>query len=155
MRDTRDSYNKLAPIRVVSGLHHANGKIVMGKRKLIGLRPGLWELPGGKVDYIGDYEEEPRKALAREWEEELGHRIDSFNIGPLLASATLETELTFVVELYPIYNLPKGAELRPIVHDELQWVDPLDAVTRYPCSPAFYLHYRAIISWIAWDRRPR
>lgn len=47
--------------RVVSGALIHDGRVLMGLRKKSGLRPDLWELPGGKVDP----DESPHEALRR------------------------------------------------------------------------------------------
>ena len=133
----------LFPIRVASGLAiDLSGKILMGKRKSTGLRPGLWELPGGKVER-GETSEE---ALCREWLEELGVVLSKRHVGFLLAASELLVEHTFLVELYPVY-LPSAVEPQALDHSELAWVDLEQAIAHLPCSPAFYLHYRAILAW--------
>jgi 8-oxo-dGTP pyrophosphatase MutT (NUDIX family) len=136
-------------IRVASGLAVLPGRhsILMGKRRPDKLRPNLWELPGGKIEMRGNFEESPRDALIREWKEELDVTLHPPFIGPILASSTLETEDTFIVELYPVL-IGKDFAPRAIDHAELRWVEPEDAVKDLPCSPAFYLHYRAIVAWV-------
>lgn len=129
---------------VVSGMAVWDGKVMMGKRRATGRRPELWELPGGKVE-TG---EEPKVALSREWREELDLVVV---VGDWIATTPiLDLEVRFVVELYHVELVPHD-EPKALDHDAIGWWDPAHAVERLPCSPAFYLHYPAIRTWL--DRR--
>lgn len=135
------------PLQVVSGMAVRSGKVLMGKRKRTGLRPGMWELPGGKieVDVEGDPVEFPRQALMREWMEELGIEID---VGDWIGTTpVLSLEVSFVVDLYHVEF--EGRDPDALDHDEIGWFDPLHAVKHMQCSPAFYCHYPAIREWLA------
>lgn len=57
-----------AHLFVVAGIHIVNGRLLLARRPLTGDLPGLWELPGGKVEPG----ETPAEALVRELAEELG-----------------------------------------------------------------------------------
>lgn len=133
-------------IHVVSGVAIDGGLVLMGKRKPSGLRPELWELPGGKVDRVISVGgvisfspfplESPRFALAREWMEELGVEIAS--VTPEISNFTIDLEDWLSVSLYEVVFT---GDLKPLDHTELRWVTPLFAVKHLPCSPGFYLHY--------------
>ncbi len=56
---------------VVGGIAVRGGRLLLARRPVQGAHPGLWELPGGKVEEG----ETPEEALVREWREELGVRI--------------------------------------------------------------------------------
>lgn len=139
------------PGQVVAGMAIRGSKVLMGKRKMTGLRPGLWELPGGKieVDVEGDPVEFPGPALKREWLEELGVEVEVRDW--IAVTPVLELEVSFVVDLYHV----EFESQRPacLDHDELGWFEPLHAVKHMQCSPAFYYHFPAIRTWL--DRRPR
>lgn len=121
-------------LRVVSGALIRDGYVLMGLRKSSGLRPDLWELPGGKVDPG----EEPRAALAREWREECGCEVI---VGEFISMAMLHVDIAFVIELYEVKLAAMSRDPRALDHQKLQWANPLYAVRSMPCSPAFYLHY--------------
>jgi 8-oxo-dGTP diphosphatase len=128
-------------MRVVSGALIREGRVLMGLRKSTGLRPDLWELPGGKVEP----DEEPTAALEREWLEEVAFHVLA-RPHNLIASVMLSVDTTFVVELYLVERRPDSA-VYPIAidHQKLAWVDPLCAVKWLPCSPAFYLHFPQLL----------
>ncbi len=143
-------------IRVVSGValqpglpgrlaaaengHAIQRPMLMGLRKPSGDRPTLWEFPGGKVEPG----ESPEAALVREWREEIGVDVE---VGALITAAVLEVDITILVELYPVTIA--GGEPRALDHADLRWA-PIDlAVRRMPCTPGFYLHYRALREWLA------
>lgn len=134
-------------LRVVSGLlANRDGKVLMGKRPMGKKRGGLWELPGGKVD-AG---EKPHEALAREWMEEIGIAVSATDF---VASAVLQLEVTFTIELYGLER--DTYAVMPLLnhaHDQLMWLDVHDAVENLPCSPAFYLHYPFITSYLGLER---
>lgn len=118
--------------------HGALPLVLMGRRKATGMRPDLWELPGGKVEPG----EASKVALGREWREELGVEIE---VGELVTAAVLEVESSILVELY---HVKFEGTPRPLDHAELRWVSLGTAVRFMPCSPGLYLHYRALRDWI-------
>lgn len=142
------------PMCVVSGLalNPANGRILMGKRRSVSKRPGMWETPGGKVEInpdTGDEVERHVDALRREWLEELNLGV---TVGDWIATTPmLDLEVKFTVELYHV-NFDTGS-LQMLDHEDVAWFDPDFAVERMPCSPAFYLHYPAIREWLIRRRR--
>lgn len=137
-----------ASLRVVSGLAVApDGNILMGKRPKGKKRGELWELPGGKLDQG----EEPRQALEREWEEELGIKVVA---GEFVASAVLHLEVSFFIELYEVqlYMGERWGNIVPHAHTDIQWMNPAVAIENEPCSPAFYLHWPFIRTWMGLGR---
>lgn len=125
--------------RVVSGvLVRSDGQILMGKRRSGKFRGDLWELPGGKLE-DGEH---PVEALQREWLEELGCHV---LVRDFVASATLDLEVTFVIDLYNVVLASDSEPPKPLDHAELMFVDPWQAIKRMPCSPAFYMHW----PWLA------
>lgn len=60
---------------VVAGILVKEHRLLMSRRPAGGAWPGLWELPGGKVEP----DETPEEALVREWREEL----DATPLGPV------------------------------------------------------------------------
>jgi len=63
---------------VVSGILIQNNRIFFQKRPLNKSMPGLWELPGGKIEKY----ESPENTLARELYEELDINIDIDSLLP-------------------------------------------------------------------------
>lgn len=129
---------------VVSGLalNQSSGRILMGKRRSVNKRPGLWELPGGKVEE----NETPQDALPREWREELDLVI---TVGDWISTTPiLDLEVRFVVELYHVDIVDTGTLWKKLDHEDVAWFEPAFAVERLPCSPGFYLHYPAIREWL-------
>ena len=129
--------------RVVSGLAVQDGKILMGKRPPNKLRPSLWETPGGKVEHG----ESALHALRREWQEELGIHIA---VGPLISVAMFDLEMMFAVELYAVdASHVELSKAKAIDHTEIAWCNPRDMAKFHPCSPAFYVQYPQIRTYIA------
>lgn len=58
----------MSGLLVVGGVYVRGGRLLLARRPEGGACPGLWELPGGKVEPG----ESPAEALVREWREELG-----------------------------------------------------------------------------------
>lgn len=143
-------------IEVVSGaLIHETGALLFGKRRPDRLRPGLWELPGGKVETSNGRAESPEAALVREWREELCLAVE---VGPFIAHAMFELERVFSVALYEVREtVTQWSTVNPmrppqaIDHDELRWWSIHKAVEVVPCSPGFYVHYGALRRYL--DRR--
>lgn len=124
-------------MRVVSGLLATpDGRILMGLRKVHKLRPKLWELPGGKVD-DGECDAD---AIVREWREELGVEIRA--TGYPLAESHIDIETSIDVVLYRVVIV--AGDPKQLDHEQILYVWPSFAVRYMPCSPAFYLQYRAI-----------
>jgi 8-oxo-dGTP diphosphatase len=131
--------------RVVSGALIREGRVLMGLRKSTGMRPDLWELPGGKVEP----DESPTDALEREWQEEVAFHVLALH-RDLIASVTLSIDTTLIVELYLVRQHFNSEPHQPVAHDhqKLAWVDPLCAVKWLPCSPAFYLHFSQLLPYV-------
>ena len=102
--------------RVVAALIMHKGKILVCQRTRHQTMPLKWEFPGGKIE-TG---EQPRDALRRELEEELG--IDA-NIGEEVARIQHKYKNGGAVELrfYAVHEF-KG-ELENRIFRDVQWAD--------------------------------
>lgn len=143
-RDRDDEWK--APVQVVAGLHLLYGDSMLVQLRPPGLSlPGMWELPGGKVEPG----ENPRAALAREWREELGVVI---SVGDALSTARLHVQVTYAITLYAV-TIAGDQIPQPLHATDLRWEHPLVAIRSLPCVPSTYLFYRHIRDYID-ARRP-
>jgi A/G-specific adenine glycosylase len=105
---------KIPHVPVVAGALEKNGTFLLGRRAG-GMLAGLWEFPGGKVEPA----ENPKTALAREWREELGVRIE---VGRLLGAVDhAYSHFTMTLSLHAC-RLRRGSPApRALKHTELCW----------------------------------
>ena len=80
-----DSYKVLYISCVI--LLNQQGEVLIGRRRPEQVRPGMWEIPGGKLE-AGEY---PIQAACREMAEEVGITLNPDDLTPL----------TFVTNNYP------------------------------------------------------
>jgi A/G-specific adenine glycosylase len=119
------------PIEVSIGVIVRDGRIFIQKRPGSGLMPYLWEFPGGKINEG----ENPRKALVREIEEELG-----ISVRPLEKLALIRHSYTrFRVALHAyrceVSDLSPQEEPVPRAAVECRWVLPAE-LALYPFPAA-------------------
>jgi len=105
--------------RVVAGLIIENGKLLVCQRTRHQTMPLKWEFPGGKIEEG----EQPRDALRRELEEELGIIA---TIGDEIARIQHEYPNGGKVELrfFEIRQYQKEIENR--IFKDIQWAEPKD-----------------------------
>src|SRR5207302_4190851 len=101
--------------RVVAGLIVKEGKLLVCQRTKHQTMPLKWEFPGGKVEEG----EQPRYALRRELEEELG--IDA-TIGVEVARIRHEYKSGNSVELRFFVVREYGGEMENRIFRDMQWV---------------------------------
>lgn len=117
---------------VVAGIFVREGRLLLSRRPGGGAWPGLWELPGGKVE-AG---ETPEEALVREWKEEL----DAIPVGlsPFHFSTTAgvgpEESLRHITLLFFEVNGIAG-EPRAVAVDAVRWCTVAEAKL-LPMPPA-------------------
>jgi 8-oxo-dGTP diphosphatase len=108
--------------RVVAALIWNNGKILICQRTRHQPMPLKWEFPGGKIEEG----EQPRDALRRELDEELG------------IAAVVGDEVVRILHKYPGGNsvelrffevLDYSGELENRIFREIVWADPKDLPT--------------------------
>ena len=105
--------------RVVAGLIVQDGKLLVCQRTRHQTMPLKWEFPGGKIEEG----EQPRDALRRELDEELGIVA---TIGDELARIQHEYPNGGMVELrFYLVREYKG-ELENRIFKDIQWADPKD-----------------------------
>lgn len=105
--------------RVVAGLIVQDGKILVCQRTRHQTMPLKWEFPGGKIEEG----EQPRDALRRELDEELGIQA---TIGDELARIQHEYPNGGMVELrFYVVREYKG-ELENRIFKDIQWAKPKD-----------------------------
>lgn len=103
--------------RVVAALIVRNGKLLVCQRTRHQTMPLKWEFPGGKIEEG----EQPRDALRRELDEELG--IEA-TIGDELARVQHEYPNGGMVELrFYVVREYKG-ELENRIFKDIQWAEP-------------------------------
>jgi len=105
--------------RVVAGLIVENGKLLVCQRTRYQTMPLKWEFPGGKIEE----REQPRDALRRELEEELGILA---TIGDEVARIQHEYPNGGMVELrFFVVRSYKG-EIENLIFKDIQWALPED-----------------------------
>jgi 8-oxo-dGTP diphosphatase len=105
--------------RVVAGLIVQDGKLLVCQRTRHQTMPLKWEFPGGKIEEG----EQPRDALRRELDEELGIQA---TIGDELARIQHEYPNGGMVELrFYIVREYKG-ELENRIFKDVRWAEPGD-----------------------------
>ena len=105
--------------RVVAALIEKNGKLLICQRTRHQTMPLKWEFPGGKIEEG----EQPRNALRRELEEELGILA---TIGDELARIQHEYPNGGMVELrFYIVQEYKG-EIENRIFRDMRWASPKD-----------------------------
>lgn len=139
--------NNLTVIPVVAAaLIRADGQVLMQKRAAAGAHGGLWEFPGGKVDYG----ESPEAALARELAEELGIVVSEAALSPVGWAGQAMHEAgprgRIVILLYMCREW--RGEPQCLVGDGLGWFAP-DAIPGLAMPPLDYPLADALIVKIA------
>jgi 8-oxo-dGTP diphosphatase len=104
---------------VVAGLIVNDGKILVCQRTRHQTMPLKWEFPGGKIEEG----EQPRSALRRELEEELG--IDA-TIGNEVARIRHEYKRGNSVELRFYAVREYAGEIENRIFRDIQWANPAD-----------------------------
>jgi 8-oxo-dGTP diphosphatase len=105
--------------RVVAGLIVKDGRILVCQRTRHQTMPLKWEFPGGKIEEG----EQPRNALHRELEEELG--IDA-TIGDEVARIRHEYKNGNAVELRFFVVREYQAEMENRIFRDMQWATPAE-----------------------------
>jgi len=105
--------------RVVAALIVRNGKLLVCQRTRHQTMPLKWEFPGGKIEEG----EQPRDALRRELDEELG--IEA-TIGDELARIQHEYPNGGMVELRFYIVREFSGELENRIFKDIQWAEPKD-----------------------------
>lgn len=105
--------------RVVAALIVENGKLLVCQRTRHQTMPLKWEFPGGKIEEG----EQPRDAMRRELDEELGIQA---TVGDELARIQHEYPNGGMVELrFFVVRKYQGA-LENRIFKDIQWADPKD-----------------------------
>lgn len=108
--------------RVVAALIVENGKLLVCQRTRHQTMPLKWEFPGGKIEEG----EQPRDAMRRELEEELGITA---TIGDELARIQHEYPNGGMVELrFYVVREYKG-QIQNLIFKDIQWSTPRDLPT--------------------------
>jgi len=105
--------------RVVAGLIAKEGKLLVCQRTRHQTMPLKWEFPGGKIEE----REQPRDALRRELEEELGIHA---TIGDEVKRIQHEYPNGGMVELRFFVVREYQGELENRIFRDIQWADPKD-----------------------------
>jgi 8-oxo-dGTP diphosphatase len=108
--------------RVVAALIVQDGKLLVCQRTRHQTMPLKWEFPGGKIEEG----EQPRDALRRELDEELGIKA---TIGDELARIQHEYPNGGMVELRFFVVREYRGELENRIFKDIQWAKPKDLPT--------------------------
>lgn len=115
-------------VAVKAVVHYRGRFLVVLRSELDGLDPGVYELPGGRVEFGEGLEE----ALTREVEEEVGLRVEPVGIVDAWCSIK-DSDLQLVGITYACEASSDEVRLS-LEHRSFEWVDPCEERTtsRYP-----------------------
>jgi 8-oxo-dGTP diphosphatase len=123
--------------RVTAAILFRDGRLLLAKRPAHSSLPGVWELPGGKVEQ----DEAPEACLAREMQEEFDVGVE---VGELFASNTHAYDHgVFEILAYPIEII--AGELEAREHEAFDWFLPSE-VEQLDVAPADIPIVRALLS---------
>ena len=94
-----------------------HGRVLLSQRKAGTHLAGAWEFPGGKVEP----DEDPRAALERELEEELG--IDAEVLAPVEVTFHRYPEKSVLLLFFEARRRPGSAEPRAIDVADVRWAE--------------------------------
>jgi mutator protein MutT len=100
-------------IRVLAAVIRRNGRVLVCRRPAHKRHGGLWEFPGGKLEYG----ESLLDAARREMREELG--LEATGVGRTLA-AIHDPGSPFLIEFVEV-EIAEGAEPSTLEHEEIRW----------------------------------
>ena len=103
-------------IRYLCGILERNGKVLVARRPITGLLPGLWEFPGGEKQPA----ESPADGIRRLITERLGIEAALAGRYPAIRQMLTHREL----EIRPFLLRPLKGKLRPAWYTETQWIPP-------------------------------
>lgn len=123
--------------RVTAAVLFQRGRLLLAKRTPHSSLPGVWELPGGKVESG----ETPESCLAREMREEFGVEVA---VGELFGTNTHAYDHgCFEILAYPIEIV--AGELQALEHEAFDWFLPSE-VEQLDVAPADIPIVRALLS---------
>ncbi len=126
---------------VAAGIVIERGRVLLSRRKQGAHLAGLWEFPGGKVE-AG---EDPRAALARELEEELGIATRIGEIVDVTFHRYDDADKAVLLLFFEAVREPGSPEPSAIDVAEFAWFTPdaLDPATFPPADVAVLAKVRA------------
>ena len=107
----------------------ADGRVLISRRPEGKALAGLWEFPGGKIEF----DERPELALIRELKEELGIDVTEACLAPLTFASHSYESFHLLMPLY-VCRRWNGA-VTALEGQELKWVKP-NRLRDYPMPPA-------------------
>jgi 8-oxo-dGTP diphosphatase len=126
---------------VAAGILVERGKVLLSRRKQGTHLEGLWEFPGGKVE-AG---EDPRAAVARELEEELGIEVRVGEIVDVTFHRYEDADKAVLLLFFEAERTPQSAEPSAIDVADVSWFDAggLDPAKFPPADLAVLAKVRA------------
>ena len=114
---------------VAVALVDVDGRVLIAQRPDNKTMGGLWEFPGGKVEFG----ELPEEALIRELDEELGIDVSGNCLAPFTFASHGYLDFHLLMPLY-VCRVWEG-KVTPKEGQKLKWVRPLE-LKKYPMPPA-------------------
>jgi len=129
---------------VAAGVVVERGKVLLSRRKMGTHLAGRWEFPGGKVEPG----EDPRAALRRELEEELGIRASVGEIADVTFHRYEEADKAVLLLFFHATREDGSPEPRAIDVAEVKWADAsaLDPTEFPPADVAILSKVRALLA---------
>jgi 8-oxo-dGTP diphosphatase len=137
---------------VAAGILIESGKVLLSRRKTGTHLAGLWEFPGGKAEPG----EDPRAALRRELEEELGIATRIGEIVDVTFHRYDDADKAVLLLFFDAEREPGSAQPRAIDVAEVAWRDreSLDPSTFPPADLAVLAKVQARLATYASSDRP-
>jgi 8-oxo-dGTP diphosphatase len=137
---------------VAAGILIEGGKVLLSRRKTGTHLAGLWEFPGGKAEPG----EDPRAALRRELEEELGITTRIGEIVDVTFHRYEEADKAVLLLFFEAEREASSPEPRAIDVAEVAWrgADDLDASTFPPADLAVLAKVQARLATFGSSDRP-